>query len=235
MKISQLFLCWTFTRLHVTKYPAFCLVPPLLHPILQLYYQLNVLDANESTPMGLPCPAPQNSMTMTLTLRFGGKKTNLHVFENSPRRKQQQLCPRARWETTLCTCQEPSRHVCLFLSPLWPQGLWSPVGLSADTFQQAFSFSESFLTHVLGQMRTLSRVSLPSESVSVALSGRELFAAVILSNPPCFWRKCRADLECVFDLGDVFQGLISRLLTTEQEIPVVIAVCLGWQWPEHHA
>ena len=57
MKISQLFLCWTFTRLHVTKYPAFCLVPPLLHPILQLY-QLNVLDANESTPMGLPCPAP---------------------------------------------------------------------------------------------------------------------------------------------------------------------------------
>lgn len=36
MKISQLFLCWTFTRLHVTKYPAFCLVPPLLHPILHL-------------------------------------------------------------------------------------------------------------------------------------------------------------------------------------------------------
>ena len=120
------------------------------------------------------------------------------------------------------TCVSSSRHCD-------PRGCGAPWVCQPITFQQAFSFSESFLTHVLGQMRTLSRVSLPSESVSVALSGRELFAAVILSNPPCFWRKCRADLECIFDLGDVFQGLISRLLTTEQEIPVVIAVGLGWQ------
>ena len=97
------------------------------------------------------------------------------------------------------------------------------MGLSADTFQQAFSLSESFLTHVLGQMRTLSRVPLPSESVSVALSGQELFAAVILSNPPCLWRKCRADPERIFDLGDVFRGLMSRLLTTEQVIPAVLS------------
>lgn len=65
MKISQLFLCWTFTRLHVTKHPAFRLVPV---PPIQLYYQLNGSQANASTPTGLHGPAlsPQNSMQMAL-------------------------------------------------------------------------------------------------------------------------------------------------------------------------
>ena len=153
----------------------------------------------------------------------GGKKKTLHVFENSPKGSSSSCVPGIIEKQPSAPTRSPAGP-CFFLPPLWPQGLWSPMGLSADTFQQAFSLSESFLTHVLGRMRTLSRVSLPSESVSVALSGQELFAAVILSNPPCLWRKCRADLECIFDPGDVFQCLMSRLLPTEQVILVVTAV-----------
>lgn len=182
--------------------------------------------------MGLPCP--QNSMTMTLTLRFGGEKKNTSMSLKTHPEESSSSCVPGLGKQPSAPARSPAGTCVSSSTPLWPQGLWSPVGLSADTLQQAFSFSESFLTHVLGQMRTLSRVSLPSESVSVALSGRELFAAVILSNPPCLWRKCRGPWMH-FDLGDVFQVLISRLLTTEQGIPVVIAVCLGWQWPEHNA
>lgn len=166
MKISQLFLCWTFTRLHVTKYPAFCLVPSLLHPILYLTLlstkrvRRKWLDSHgPSLPpkIGWPWPWPWD-------LVGEKEKTTLCLWKRTHMEAAAAVSPGSARNWPLHVPGAP-RHVCSFLPPLWPQGLCSPVGLSADTFQQVFSFRESFLTHVLGQMRTLSRMSLPSESV----------------------------------------------------------------------
>ena len=155
---------------------------------------------------------------------MGRKK--LSVFENAPTWKQQQLCPRAQRGTDPRKCQEPPGTCVPSSRHCDPRGCGAPWVCQPILFNKSFLSVRAFLPVFLAKRGHCLGCPFP-RNLSIALSGQELFAAMILSNPPCLWRKCRADLECIFDLGDVFQGLMSRLPTTEQVIPVVIAVLSG--------
>ena len=99
--------------------------------------------------MGLPCPAPQNRMTMTLTLRFGGKKKKLSVFENAPTWKQQQLCPGLGEELTPAHARSPP--ACVFLPPttvtpgaVEPRGFVSQYSSTSLFFPWELSYPRSW-------------------------------------------------------------------------------------------
>lgn len=151
MKRSQLFLCWTFTRLHVTKYLAFCL---LLTPSIQLCYQLKALCANGSNPTGLPCPAPERIWTW----HWGLVKSQCLCKLTDTKRQlclelSQELQASARATTSPpSTCVVSSCHCDTVATE--PQGVCQPI------FFKSFLSAIALLTNVLGQIRTFPRMSL---------------------------------------------------------------------------
>lgn len=149
MKRSQLFLCLTFTRLHVTKYLPFVYSPPLPSNLLSPKGIMSKWI--KSHRPALPCPSKAYA-------HGTGIWQKVSVFESYPTLRQ--LCSELSGVASFCTCHDkPAQHMCCFFLPLWHGGHRATWHSSADIFQ-VFSLCDSSLTNVLGQIRTLPRMSL---------------------------------------------------------------------------
>lgn len=177
MKISQLFLCWTFPSCMLPH--TFLSSNPL--PSLRFLLSAKCVTANASAPTGFSALPPAES------------ENSSEIWWKAVQRQYGNSCDRELRVAFFCTGHgQLTQRVGFSFLPLWRGGCRASWRLSAPVFQ---SFSYNFL----GQIRTSARMSLPWKSVSVCyLSGWELFAVLVLSNPLTLHAEyASAGLQCI--------------------------------------